>query len=315
MLKLINEEVSSLEYCDRLKNMCIPLNKWSFKFKDIIFLIDNLVYKENTSMNINKSIFVHYTTSSSWKNFNSRESLCNIEEYNQLVNLYLELAGVKQVIKDYILISSFSFLKKLPSSYSDIKKNTEDSFFFDFKFELLFNDHNLSFKVNEQQDKTYFNKFLFKEGAVTDEKEVYFINKFTEFTSCFFFLFFYKFEKDISLKFQDCLNINYIKKLEEETLAYLNEFYGKKKIKLFSGYYNTENSCIGKNFLTNSSFIAGEWEKFTLGYRLKNINNFSLWFSFALNWQHWLFNAEAIINSEVKVEYVGNCNYILKSLE
>ena len=297
-------------YVNDLKKKILPLNSWPSKFQNLAEL-SNIVISRDTGLN--KSIFFSYNTSTSWKNFNSKFPICTIEEYTKLVDLFLELVGIKDILKDYILISSFSQNKGglNNSSFSE-------NHFCYFIFELLFVDNESLLTKFGEYGFNYFNSSLFKKAENMNDKDIYYKVRFEEFTECFFDTFFYHFEQNSNLKFSECLNKEYIKKVEGETLTNLYDFYQRKKELLFNGSYSY-HMVFGKKYVNLFDFSDGSYQKFSGSYYFNNKKTFFknqyLWFDFILFWQISLFQSNSLINSELNLSYVGTFQYLINSLE
>lgn len=298
------------EYISYYKNMLIYPKKYPDNFENLYTFIKNILLTDTTSL-IKFKYGLHFNRSMGdyhFKNTHNNWPLFTIDQYEKFVKLYLELIGFTKYVKDYVLICSYS-LYSVPHHLNDF---THDKMkYINFSFRVLFDKPDFSNIKDIDLEEDYFNERLFfiqKEGQFHD----YYWLRLREFMDEFAYQLFWAIEKK-EIIINDNLIIEDLVKLKNTTLMSLKEFYSKKNAALFSGYSDKEDLSADQ-YYTENDILSGKYSHDRkLPFFDFFFNGRVPWINFVLGLEKSLFNDPNIINSQVFVDYIGNCKYLIES--
>jgi hypothetical protein len=303
-------KIDPKDYINDYKSILIYPDAYPDKFTLLYKLVKNrLECNENSLFKLQQGLFFSFYISDVHNLYIHKNwPLFSIDEYTHLINLYLELIGFKKYVKDYTLLSSYSFSISSNKISTTIQKIQSIR----LNFNVLFDKPDFSNIKDIDLENDYFNEKLF-----IIQKDDHFLgnydwNRITEFSDCFFYNLFRSVEEQ-RFFINNSLSLDNLEKVRQETLIYLKAFYAEKNEPIFSGLYSSE-SLQGYTYYNEKDVLSGIY-----GNERKLFWNISFfrfripWINFALGWENRLFRDTNIISSELSITFNGNCKYLLEN--
>lgn len=302
--------ISPHEYINDYKSMLVYPKKYPDKFENLYKLVKNrLECNENSLFRLQYGLsFSRSLDDVYFKNIHKNWPLFSIEQYNLLIEFYLELIGFKKYVKDYVLICSYS-LYEFSSPYSSQNQLEK---FVRFYFNVLFDKPNFSNINNIDLNNDYFNDKLFNVQSEQGANDSYYWLQLSEFTDEFAYQLFCSIEKG-EITINNNLKLDDFIKLKNNVILKLKNLYLEKGQPLFSGSFSGED-LDGYEYFTEKDVLSGRYfiKRKKFGYT--SFFRYRLpWINFVLGWESRTFNDSKIISSDLSITFNGNCKYLLET--